>query len=104
MNSMTWFYPCPGNERKAEPPNPSRSEIDADSQSAGDAEFVTEHVECKVQNKQQPAAKVTHCPTVGRDAVALVFTGNIRQIGIIKDHSCPKGQVGENEKYTAQPP
>ena len=54
-----------------------RSQVDAYCHARRDAQRIVELEQQQVDQQQQAAAQIAHRPSVGRDAVALVFAGNV---------------------------
>ncbi len=92
-----------GDEGETEPPEAGRSQADAGDQGFGQANAAGEEEHNQVEDQQQPAAQVAHRPAVGGNPVALVFAGDVGQVGVVKDHAGAEGQVGDDEEDAPQP-
>jgi len=51
----------------------------------------------KIQGEQNEAADVSQSKAIGGDPIPFFFTGNIRQIGVIKNNRGAKREIGNNE-------
>ena len=89
-------------EREGAPPDARRGQADADRRRLGDAEGVVGREQDQVRDQDQCARRVTEGPAAGRDRVALLGRGDLRQVGVVEDHRHGQRGVGDDQQQAAE--